>query len=164
MKLPRALLLAGLLGAVSAGALAQWQWIERDGRKVFSDQSPPPDIPEQNILRRPGQAVARAAPPVAPAASAPASATLKPVARDTALEEKKKQAEAAETARLKAEEEKFQKARAENCARARKAKATLDSGARVASLNDQGERIIMDDTTRAAESRRIQDVINAECK
>jgi hypothetical protein len=34
-------------------ALAQWQWIDKDGRKVYSDRSPPSDIPEKNILKMP---------------------------------------------------------------------------------------------------------------
>jgi hypothetical protein len=33
--------------------LAQWQWIDKDGRKVYSDRSPPSDIQEKNILKRP---------------------------------------------------------------------------------------------------------------
>ena len=38
---------------VSFSATAQWQWVDKDGRKVFSDTPPPSDIPESKILRRP---------------------------------------------------------------------------------------------------------------
>ena len=54
--------------------------------------------------------------------------------RDEQLESKKKQAEKqaqeAAQAKKKAEQEKFAKARADNCERAKRAKATLDSGIR----------------------------------
>ena len=55
-------------------------------------------------------------------------------------------------------------AKAENCQRARKAKATLDSGIRVARLNDQGEREMIDDKARAAEQQRMEAVIATDCK
>lgn len=166
MKTSSALLLAALLAAFAVNATAQWQWIDRDGRKVFSDQAPPPDIPERNILRQPGGR-ARAAEP-APAASAASAAPapvapLRPASRDGVLEERKKQADAEAEAKRKAEEEKYQKTRADNCARARQAKASLDSGMRIARINAAGERVFMDEQARAAEERRIQDIIRGEC-
>jgi hypothetical protein len=39
----------------------------------------------------------------------------------------------------------------------------MDSGLRVAQLNAQGERIIMDDNARAAEQQRLQSVISSDC-
>ena len=68
--------------------------------------------------------------------------------------------------RLKADatrEERIQKIRAENCARARQAKAGYDSGARIATTSKTGERIILDDEARAAEVKRLQSVIQSEC-
>ena len=65
--------------------------------------------------------------------------------------------------RPKAEEEKYQKIRADNCARARQAKAGVDSGARIATTSKSGERVILDDDARAAESKRLQGVIQSEC-
>jgi hypothetical protein len=55
-------------------------------------------------------------------------------------------------------------AKSENCQRARQGKATMDSGMRVARLNAQGEREIMDDKMRAAENQRLQSVIDSDCK
>jgi len=76
----RALILAVAGGAFSLTALAQWQWIDKDGRKVYSDRSPPSDIPEKNILKAP-RGIKMATPPVAtedpaatPGAAAPAPA------------------------------------------------------------------------------------------
>lgn len=137
--------------ALPLAASAQWQWVDNQGKKVFSDQAPPADVPEKNILRRPGKA----------AAAAPAP---KATGVDKELEEKTRKAEEAEKAKRAAEEQKLAKAKADNCNRARQGKATMDSGMRVARLNDKGEREIMDDQARAAEQRRLQDVISADCK
>ena len=142
--------------------MAQWQWVDKDGRKVYSDRPPPSDIPEQSILKHPGNRASAAA-PAAPAAAAASAAAPRVSGKDRELEEKKKQAEQQEAAQKKAEEEKYQKTRADNCARARQAKAGVDSGARIATTSKSGERVILDDDARAAESKRLQGVIQSEC-
>ncbi|HZY15413.1 MAG TPA: DUF4124 domain-containing protein, partial [Ramlibacter sp.] len=38
------LILLVLACSVPLAAAAQWQWLDKDGRKVFSDRAPPPDI------------------------------------------------------------------------------------------------------------------------
>ena len=166
MKLKTAVVL-GAIWATSLAAMAQWQWVDKDGRKVYSDRPPPADVPEKNILKQPGYRSAVApAPAAAPAsaASAAASAAIpRPSGKDKELEEKKKQAEQQEAVARKAEEERIQKIRAENCARARQAKAGYDSGARIATTSKTGERIILDDEARAAEVKRLQSVIQSEC-
>lgn len=140
-------------------AAAQWQWIDQGGRKVFSDQPPPPGTPAKNILRQPG---GQAPPPAA--AQAPVASAPRPLGQDKALEDKKQQSEAAEASKKKAEEERQAAARAENCARARKAKEALDSGVRLARSNDRGEREYMDEAARAAEYRRLQPVLDRDCR
>lgn len=173
MKLPYLLALACAC-SLPLAATAQWQWIDKDGRKVFSDRGPPPDVPEKNILRRPGGGP-RSAPAPAPAATEPADDKLaaapsraasapKGGAVDKDLEEKKRKAEEAEKAQRAAEEQKVAKAKAENCTRARQGKATFDSGIRVARVNDKGEREIMDDKARAAEQQRLQTIIDSDCR
>ncbi|WP_162580975.1 DUF4124 domain-containing protein [Variovorax sp. PBS-H4] len=179
MKLAHLLVLgsACLLGATTVHA--QWQWVDQNNKKVFSDQAPPSDIPEKNILRRPGAASSRPsfspAPTTAPgadttqAAAAPAAAqrpagSPKPTGVDKELEEKTRKAEEAEKAKQAAEAQKVAQAKTENCKRAREGKATMDSGMRVARLNAQGEREIMDDKMRAAESQRLQATIDSDCK
>jgi hypothetical protein len=164
MKLLR-LTLLGLACTLPAVGFAQWQWIDNNGRKVFSDQSPPASIPAKNILRQPGVtgtpvvAAEAAAEPAKAQASAP-----KIAGKDKQLEEKKKQAEAAEAEKKKAEEEKLAKVRADNCVRAKRAKAEMDSGIRIARMNDKGEREIMDDAARAVESKRIEGIVASDCK
>lgn len=152
-----------LLGCGSV--LAQWQWIDSSGNRVFSDTPPPAGVPDKNILKGPG---ARATPAEAPAAETTPAATAPTTApklsgRDDELEAKKKQAEEAEQAKKKAEAAKLAKARAENCERAKRAKTTLDSGVRMATMNAKGEREIMDDARRASETQRLQDIMRSDC-
>ncbi|MGQ2979235.1 MAG: DUF4124 domain-containing protein [Polaromonas sp.] len=173
------LLLAGWAFALSAAA--QYQWMGKDGRKVFSDRPPPADVQEKDILKQPGGR--RAAVPVVPvepadpagssAAATPAVAVAKPrvdpnapkiSGKDAELEAKKKKLEQEEAAKKKAEEEKVAQARAENCERAKKAVTMFQSGVRVASTNAKGEREIMDVNARAAELKRVQAVADRDCK
>lgn len=168
-----------LIGALSMGCLtvsAQWQWVDKDGRKVFSDRAPPPDVAEKNILKRPSGAAAAAPVPTTDTAPAPTEAAAsngsgaasaaapKDAGVDKALEAKKKQAAEAEAAKRKAEEERLVKAKIENCARAKQAKAALDSGVRISRTAANGEREFLDDAARASEMKAIQATMEANCK
>lgn len=172
MKMIRTLLASALAGLCFA-ASAQWQWIDKDGHKVFSDRAPPADIQEKNILKRPGNrklpmtvtsdsASETGAPVEAAAPLLPASAA-KTSGLDKELEAKKKQAAEAEAAKRKAAEAEVTKAKVENCARAKQAKATFDSGVRIGQTNAAGEREIMDEATRAAEIKRINAIMARDC-
>ena len=165
--------IATALFLCATASMAQWQWLDDSGLKVYSDRPPPASVPAKNIIKRPGH---NPAPVIimpidskesAPAASQPAvpasAATPKPSASEqkAAAEQKKKEAE---EARLKkAEEEKAAKARAENCQRAKTALATLKTGVRVSTVNAKGETQIMNDQSRAAEEKRLNGVIASEC-
>lgn len=173
MKLIRTLSVAALAGLCFA-ASAQWQWIDKDGHKVFSDRAPPVDIQDKNILKRPGGRKATAVlatettpdTEVAPTAAMPVlpASGGKPGGLDKELEAKKKLAQEADAAKRKAAEERVTKAKIENCARAKQAKVTFESGVRVGRTNDKGEREIMDDAARAEELKRIQGIIATDCK
>jgi hypothetical protein len=173
MKLITAFLFCAL-AALATPVFAQWQWTDHDGRRVFSDRPPPADIPEKNILKRPAARAAAERPPQnentgeadAAAANAPLAVASQPKVPvvDKELAAKKKQLEEAELAKKRVEEERILKARVENCARAKQAKATLDLGTRLVRANKAGEREIMDDTARAAEGKRIQSIIDSDCR
>ena len=175
MKIIRTLLLA-LFGAFCLNAVAQiqWQWIDKNGQKVFSDRAPPSDIPENKILKRPGgmPTTPVAAVPVA-AASAPAAAASRPAqsasgpklsTKDAGLEAKKKEAEAAEKAKTKALQDENQAKRVESCTVAKKSLDLLNSGVRLRTTNAKGESDFMDDTQRAAEGKRVQRIVDSDCK
>lgn len=163
---------------VSMAASAQWQWTDSKGRHVFSDRAPPVDVLDKNILKRPkGWGILTSTTPATAVttettaasvatASVPQESASAPKLSgvDKALIEKKKQAEAAEIANRLAEEEKYLKAKIENCARAKQAQVSFDSGMRMAQINEKGEREIMDEAARASERRRIQSIINSDCQ
>jgi len=180
---PKTLALAvsfSVLALTAVTASAQWQWVEKDGRKIFSDRAPPAEIAEKDILKRPpgaartaiaplivtpgAEVVAGAKPVAAPAAPASRASAPKLSGKDAELEAKKKKAEAEEAAKKKADEEKVAKVKAENCERAKTGLATLQSGVRMASVNAKGEREVFDDAKRALETKRAQEVIDASCK
>jgi hypothetical protein len=166
-----------LLAVASAGfaltAFAQWQWLDKDGRRVFSDRSPPAEVQDKDILKRPPGSLK---PILLPAASDDASAAVpdKPAGakpglpklsgKDADLETRKKKADDEVAARKKTEDDKLAKSRADNCERAKTAMATLQSGVRMSSINAQGEREVFDDVRRASEIKRTQDVIDSSCK
>ncbi|ART54865.1 DUF4124 domain-containing protein [Acidovorax carolinensis] len=169
MKINKLLLLA-FACAWSLGAAAQWQWIDKDGRKVFSDRAPPLDIPDKSILKQPGGTLGGRTdqkPVLSTVTAEPATTASAPkppaAGKDKELEEKKAQAEAAEAAKKKAEEDKLAKAKADNCTRARQAKATFESGRLITHSNAQGERVFLDEATRNAESKRIDGIIASDC-
>ena len=161
-------LLASATFAVAVPAIAQWQWIDKDGRKVFSDQAPPADIKDKEILKRPGgrvatpPAVATLAGAALPSASAASAAKLP--AKETDLEARKKQSEKDEALLKKSEQDKQAKIRQENCDRARVALVTLQSGIRMATVNTAGEREVMNDAKRAEETKRAKDTTDTDCK
>ena len=172
MKLLRVISLG--LAMLPALACAQWQWIDKDGRKVFSDRPPPTDIPARSILKQPG---GKAPPPPAEAeAEVPNSSASAPAAvaktaanvpkisgKDKALEEKKKAAAEEEEAKKKVVDEKFARDKAENCERAKRSLQTFTSGQRIRATNAKGEMDYLTDDQRATETKRLQG-ITADCK
>jgi hypothetical protein len=160
-----ALTLAATLAA--GDALAQWVWRDRNGQVHASDRPPPRDVPERDIVQRPAAAPApRAAPAPAPAADAPTAAGT-PARVDPELEARRRAAEQQQQARQRQEaaqaEAQAAQQRAENCERARAQLRQLDSGMRIARVNERGERIIIDDAERAAEAQRARQVVASDC-
>jgi hypothetical protein len=169
------------LGLGFAGVVqAQWGWTDKDGRRIFSDQAPASEVPEKSIFKRPTgsrnvppvvskeEATTTAATNVAgrpiPSASGPRVPASGASGSDPALEKKKKELEAAEATKQKAEKEKLEVAKADNCARAKKSKAMLSSGTRMATTNNKGEREIMGEAERAASVKLADDAIASDCK
>ncbi|TAN12816.1 MAG: DUF4124 domain-containing protein [Burkholderiaceae bacterium] len=169
MKSSRLILAAAALCA-STVVLAQYHWIDNEGHPVFSDQAPPASIPEKSIISGPGVqksgSIASSVPanPSTPQNRVGAAPVKAPTGTDAALQERVDQAKQAEEAKKKQQEAKVAAARADNCKRAQNAKATLNSGMRMARLNDKGERIILDDSQRAAELKRTDAIIASDCK
>ena len=187
MKLIKLLLIALAMGA-AVPAMAQWQWIDKDGRKVFSDRPPGLDVPEKNIVKRPkgygalsgvqtsgtGPALRDVAPPaedgdaapVTPADStAPAAkaADKAKTGKDKELEAKKAAEEKAKADAEKANKDKQVAAKADNCKRAQQQKAMYDTGKAVRMPNEKGEMVFQNADQRAAEIKRTDEAIFNNC-
>jgi len=167
---------ACLLALAAAGARAQpvWKWRDANGELHVSDSAPPPGTPQKNIISAPGGlaggsavlvpvgpgtllANGRSASDAAPSASAPMSDLEK---KRLAAEKAKAEQQKAERAAL---EQKNAAIRKDNCQRATSEAANLQLGGRIARVNAQGEREILDDNQRAAELKRAQDVVAQNC-
>lgn len=160
----KTLILALASGSFALTALAQWQWIDKDGHKVFSDRAPPTDIPAKNILKQPNHSKALTISAIAPSAPEIKTSAPKISGKDTELEAKKKKADEEAAVKMKADEEKQAKIKEDSCKQAQKGLVTMQSGIRIATLNAKGEREFMDDTARAAETKRLQAVADTDCK
>jgi hypothetical protein len=166
---PKHITLALVGWAFALTAAAQWQWVDKDGRKVFSDTPPPPSVQERNILKqppgRPVPSTPESGAALTSSASPPASAgTLKISGKDSELEAAKKKLEEEKAAKKKLEDEKLAQNRAVECERARKGLATFKSGVRIMTINASGEREFMDEKTRAVESTRLQSIVESDCR
>lgn len=161
-----------LLMALSPAADAQWRWRDKGGQINASDRPPPKDVPEKDILDRPGLETRRSAAALAAVAASgstdgTAPAAL-PAAPPTALERevqlRKRAAEQEQSAKAKAEEDRVSVQRAENCRAARGHLIALESGQRIARTNDKGEREVLDDKGRSDEQRRAREVVSSDCR
>lgn len=149
------LLLLPWAGAGATGA--QWQWLDDQGRRVYSDTPPPPSVPERRVLQRPSPRA-----PAPAAADGAARATIPPPLPGGAPSAPRP-SEPADAERRRAEQAQWSRARADNCERARRAKSTLETGVRIATVNERGERVILDETARAAEARRLDRIMATDC-
>jgi hypothetical protein len=149
-------------------AYAQWKWRDKSGQVHMSDVPPPAGVPDESILQRPSAArpiAPSAAVPAASAASAaPGSAVSTPSKLEAEAQARKRKTEDEEKAKQKAADEKNAAARAENCDRAKRHLASLESGVRLARLNDKGEREYLDDKARADEAQAARRVVSSDCQ
>ncbi|NDY90112.1 DUF4124 domain-containing protein [Ideonella livida] len=162
------------LSALAAGVHAQtyWKWRDAQGRVQVSDQPPPRDVPDAAILQRPGktapaQAAGSGAEPAATPTAPPASAVT---GQDPELEARRRKIAQEKAERQKADEErraeqqrKQDANRQEECQRLRSHLKALESGVRMARLNDKGEREVMEDAERRQETQRVQGQLSQHC-
>lgn len=141
-----------IMALVWTAAPAQvYTWRDASGKTHYSD-TPPPGVDARKI--RPG------------AQSGATSSGGTPV-RSTAEQEmefRKRQAEAAK-AKAKADQEKSDAEEGKrNCEEARKQLNALESGQRMARLNEAGEAIPLDDEMRAQEIAKARKSVQSWCK
>lgn len=157
--------IAVVLVAAQAPASAQYTWRDGRGQLHASDQPPPRDIPEKDIIRRPAARPAPApAAASAPVAAAPSRTATASAPVDPELQQRRARAEQEAKARAQADEQRLAAQRAENCQRARSHLAALDSGTRLVRVNERGERVVVDDDTRSREAAQARAVIASDCR
>jgi hypothetical protein len=159
-------LVACLLAFAAAGAQVSpvWKWRDASGQLHISDTAPPAGTPATSIISSPSGSAAPAPSPSSPAPAANAAAAPPAL---SALDKKKKAADQEKADKEKAEHDavdaKNAAIRKDNCSRAQSNLANLKTGQRIAVVNGKGEREIMDDSARAAEVKRAQEVVASNC-
>lgn len=153
---------AALLLAAPAAAQQLYKYVGPDGRVQYSDRPP---VSGQKVEKITGSRISSVGPAGAAGAgsdAARASAPKTPAEQEQAFRQRRIEAEE----KAKKDEKLAQETRAkeESCAGARRELAGLQSGARVARLNDQGERIFLEDDQIQQEIARIQREIAVGCK
>ena len=148
-------LVLALLPALGA---AQWLWLDEAGRRVYSDQPPPPAVPAARILRQPGVAA-----PALWTGSAPAPASTPPAAARAARAASAPPPVIPGEEALRSVQAENTRLREAHCARLRDAWVTLESGVRLARMLPNGEREVLDDAARAAERQRLQGLLASDC-
>jgi hypothetical protein len=129
-----------------------YQWKDKSGQIVYSDNPPAGNIPSRRLRRDAvGEISGQEAPPA------------KSVA-DQEVESKKRQQEQGDKQAKADKETADAKARAQNCEMAKNQLAALESGQRMARFNAQGEREYLDDAQRAAEVERTKKAVADNCK
>ena len=148
------------LALVSGTCSAQWLWIDANGTKVYSDQPPPSNIPDKNVLKKPNSFG-----PTSLEQTQTAIATDKKETKNasTTASSATSSADAKLLEAQKAQAEKQKIAKADRCKNAKKDLVALNSGVRISSFNDKGEREYMDDKKRAEEVKAKQKTIDTDC-
>lgn len=154
------------LGAVQAAGL--WVWTDDSGRKVYSDIPPPTNVPNGRIVQRPSgkEMPTSAAEVVQPENGVSPKAADSPVKKADKPEDVAKSAEAQRKAEAekKTIERRNAEIRADNCERAKASQATFELGGRLAMVNEQGQRVILDQAMRNAEKARLAQIIQDNCR
>jgi hypothetical protein len=134
-----------------------YQWKDSAGHTVISD-TPPPGSAKEGSRTIGGKAPATNALGTALPAEAPKTFAEKE------MDFKKRRQESAEKSEKDAKEKSVAAEKRDNCDRAQKQVALLESGQRIATVDEKGERRIMGDAEQAQEMERARRAANESCK
>jgi hypothetical protein len=170
LRLTSLALLAVALSGAAPAAFGQYLWIDDKGVKQLSDRPPPPSVPAKRILKAPGKPLlnpnAEPAPADAdvaatsPSADSEAGARPAPTLAERNEAFNRRRADAAAAERKAADDARQKADIAANCDLARQNQRMLDQGIRMASVDKNGERGIMDDQQRAEFGKKNQKVLS----
>jgi hypothetical protein len=152
-------------GVIAPGlAMAQYQWVDDNGRMVFSDRPPPASVAPSKVKVIPVKAPTKPAEKAAEvdakplanqvATNSPSPAAPKSTA-DKDLEAKKRALDAEEAAKKQKAEAERQTKMAAACTDTSSGIRSLESGTRIATTNVKGEREFLGDEEK---SKRLNDL------
>jgi hypothetical protein len=151
----RALLLIASL-VFSGAALAQYKWLDKNGKPQYGD-APPPGV-NATPLRAP------TAPRPQPEAAAKDDLKKAPLTTSEKEAEFRKRQQAAEKDRQKqAQAQEEAAAKKDDCARAQEYLRTLESGQRISRTDAKGERYFLEDAQMQQETARARQMAKQSC-
>jgi hypothetical protein len=151
----RKILLFLAFSMAASAAQAQIKCWNQDGKRVCGD-TPPPGA---KVTTMRGAASGPAEP--APAAKDAKKGPLTPAEREQ--EYRKRQAESQKAADKQAAESKTAETKRYNCAQAREALTTYESGQRIMRVRPDGERYFLDDAQIAQELAKTRQIVKDDC-
>ena len=151
----RSVLFALLLGALPAQAQL-YKWVDANGRVQYSDRKPSDARQQAQEVKSTVSAIG-SQPVGAGTASGPKTAA------ELDKEFQKRREEQAEAQKKQQQAATQTKQKSENCQAARENLAALKSGQRIARFTATGEKIYLDDSGRAAEIARNEQLVQANC-
>ncbi|HWA39842.1 MAG TPA: DUF4124 domain-containing protein [Burkholderiales bacterium] len=155
------LLLLAALAFAGAAAAQQFKWVDKDGRVRYGD-TPPPGVKATPL----GAPATGRAPAPAPEAAAKDARDAKKGPLTPAEQEaefRRRQQAATKDAEKQAKADEDARARKQNCVNAQASLRQLESGERVARLNEKGEREFLEDSQRAGEIARARKSVSEWC-
>jgi hypothetical protein len=127
------------------------KWVDAEGKVHYSD-SPPPNAKSETVRDLSGKGQTEA----------PATYSTKSYAEREA-EMKKSKMEKDEASKKEAQKDAAADAKKRSCEAARQHARALEEGARVYNYDQNGERVYLDDDTRAQRLEEARKTISADC-
>jgi hypothetical protein len=155
-----ALAVVALLAA-PAGAQQLYKYVGPDGRIQYTDRPPPG---AQNVEKVTSSRVSTVGPSSAPAGGEAAKAGVPKTAADREQDFRQRRADSEDKAKKAEKVAEESKAQAQQCAALRHELATMQSGQRIARMDDKGERYYVEDTQIQQDTARLQRDIATNCK
>ncbi|MBI4936893.1 MAG: DUF4124 domain-containing protein [Nitrosomonadales bacterium] len=134
-----------LLSFSAHGALTKW--VDAEGKVHYSDEPPPANVKAKTLI--------------APSAASGVPAEKTYIERETDLKKSLKARE--ETEQKAAQQQEAALAKQKYCSSLRANLTTMEKSPRIASYNEKGERVLMDETARQQQLAEIRQRIAAEC-
>jgi len=154
LKSPIQLFIAlAVLLACSVVAAQVYKWVDKDGKVQFTDTPPPPSAAKEDAKKINVKPANGSTPGTAPKKLADANKDFEKRRTEATTKSKKDDEK-------KADDEK----NAEVCNDAKSNLAELQSGRPMGKVDAKGDRALMSDEDRAAQSAKMQDIISKACK